>query len=186
MSDYPTAQDIARYRRHDLTPDLSPAEAAKAAAFDAAPTPPEVREAALLEEVARAIRRSWLLSFDNRDDWDFAEDDTRIHYRRLAAAAVAAYRAQDGDLRNRMADVADNLDYYAGKTDGGTYAGGLSDAAGHIRDALAGVQDGGAEEAVRRQVAEYAWSQGYESCRRGDQKRNPYRAALATRAGDDR
>jgi len=105
------------------------------APFEDAPIPPEVVEAAVLEEVARAmwavddVVGSPLLPWDD-------EDTDRIVYRKFAAAAVAAYRAMDGDLRTRMADLADNLDYYASKTDGGTYAGGLSDAAGQIRDAL--------------------------------------------------
>ena len=68
--------------------------AARIAPFDAAPTPPEVREAAVVEEVARALHKedptgaacSW--PCPSRPDI----------YRRLAAAAVAAYRAtQDGE-----------------------------------------------------------------------------------------
>ena len=64
---------------------------ARIAPFDAAPTPPEVREAAVVEEVARALHKedptAWACG------WPCSRSN---HYRRLAAAAVAAYRAQDG------------------------------------------------------------------------------------------
>ena len=66
------------------------------APFEDAPIPPEVVEAAVLEEVARAmwavddVVGSPLLPWDD-------EDTDRIVYRKFAAAAVAAYRAtQDG------------------------------------------------------------------------------------------
>ena len=64
----------------------------RVAAFETAPTPPEVREAAVLEEVARAM---WADQYPF-DHWDSTQPGQRDHYRRLAAAAVTAYRAQDG------------------------------------------------------------------------------------------
>jgi len=88
--------------------------AARIAPFESAPTPPEVREAAVLEEVRERVRR---LVFDHEicDDENgklFADrlDDVL----RDAAAAVAAYRAQDGGAEEAvrrveaLCDVADD------------------------------------------------------------------------------
>ena len=69
-------------------PPLSEAEARVVAAFDAAPTPPEVTEAAVLEEVARAMHDAVC---ESGCGWGV----TREH-RAMAAAAVAAYRATNG------------------------------------------------------------------------------------------
>lgn len=51
-------------------------------------------------------------------------------------------RARDAMLTAKYLDqfaaLADDLDYYASKTDGGTYAGGLADAAHKIHQVIDG------------------------------------------------
>jgi hypothetical protein len=78
-------------------PELSPQERARVAAIEAAePTPPEVVEAGVLEQVARAILDSW---DDAPDEWDMTtEGITWTQLARMSAvAAITAYRAtQDG------------------------------------------------------------------------------------------
>ena len=71
-------------------PALTAAEARIVAAFDAAPTPPEVAEAAVLEEVARAMEAA-------------CTDDAT--WQTLAAAAVTAYRGQGGGAEGFAAAV---------------------------------------------------------------------------------
>lgn len=64
------------------------------APVESAPTPPEVVEARVVEEVARAM----FAAAHPSEDWLTGyPEDMRKYFRRLAAAAVAAYRAaQDG------------------------------------------------------------------------------------------
>ena len=61
--------------------------AARIAPFESASTPPEVREVAVLEEVARALTAPM-------PEWRGGPDAD--YWRMRAAAAVAAYRAQGG------------------------------------------------------------------------------------------
>ena len=93
-------------------------------------------EERVIEEVARAIRRQWVRQFDRYcDDWDEAEPDVHDHYRRLAVAAVAAYRATQGggaeEAVRRGLALADELD----------------DAAADYRHVPSGTHDAGARNA---------------------------------------
>jgi len=130
--------------------------AARIAPFESAPTPPEVREAAVLEEVARAIsgtrdshsgsgfpcRCGWIAGFG--EGWEKRLD----HHRQLAAAAaaVAAYRATDGGAEEavrRVEALADEFDEATvpaliNEFDRGLVAG-YARAAARIRAALAAV-----------------------------------------------
>jgi len=68
-----------------------PAEAARAAEFDAAPEPPEIRG----EQVARAICEADFDVDGCRWSWDDADWPAREDYRRMARAAIAALDAPD-------------------------------------------------------------------------------------------
>ena len=88
-------------------PALTAAELAVVQAFDAAPTPPEVVEAAVLEEVARAIMDA---DYDQATgglmEWSDLDGNEQGHFRSLAVAAIAAYRAaQDGGAEEAVRRV---------------------------------------------------------------------------------
>ena len=114
--------------------------AARIAPFADAPTPPEVAEAAIVEEVARAV---WADQYPF-DHWDSTQRGQRDHYRRLAAVAVGAYRAtQDGGaVRAALTDVAEDLEWAATKQDHPDVAVGFAAAAGRVRERLDDMRDG--------------------------------------------
>lgn len=85
-------------------PALADAEQDRIAAFDAAPYPPEVAEAALVETVAQAMHRRVC---------NCGQGATNID-RDMAAAAIAAYRAaQDGGAEEagRRVEAQEGVDY---------------------------------------------------------------------------
>jgi hypothetical protein len=157
------------------TQELTPDEAARTAAFDAAEYPAEVAQARIVEEVARAIEREMVTRCETClrpeatvEDWArydggqgehlcWDSGDCRIdaglsRTRIAAAAAIAAYRAtQDGGtVEAALTDVAEDLEWAATKQDNPDVALGFTAAAGRVRerlDDMRGARDGGTVKA---------------------------------------
>jgi hypothetical protein len=122
--------------------------AARIAAFDAAEYPAEVAQAAVVEEVARAIADAQdahgPFYFPCKCGWEAEfgagwEDRGRQHrLTSVAVAAIAAYRAtQDGGaVKATLTDVAEDLEWAATKQDNPDVALGFTAAAGRVRERL--------------------------------------------------
>jgi len=90
-------------------PDLSPAEAAVVARFDAAPVPKEV----MREQVARELWTTGLQpSIYGRTPWEALGESARADYRRLADAALAVIRQQPNEAVQRVGALCDYADRY--------------------------------------------------------------------------
>jgi hypothetical protein len=133
----------------DVTdPRFTPDQLATLAAFDAAPTPLEVREAAVLEEVARAIYDKGAYCGDcPYDDWDSCPE-CRRYVREYAVAAVAAYRsAQDGGAEEAVDEPAWIAAFYRwAKTDKSPGSYSAAFAAGYRAALATQAGDGGGQQ----------------------------------------